>query len=66
MRLDTQPPRISVKTLPPSVRRRAAAAIRYTIDEEVTQSGVLVAGISSPASCRRTAATSASSPSPTP
>ena len=31
MRLDTQPPRISVKTLPPSVRH-AAAAIRYTID----------------------------------
>lgn len=44
MRLDTQPPRISVKTLPPSVRRGGAAAIRYTIDEEVTQSGVLVAG----------------------
>ena len=40
MRLDTQPPRISVKTLPPSVRRGGAAAIRYTIDEEVTQSGV--------------------------
>ena len=44
MRLDTQPPRISVKTLPPSVRRGGAAAIRYTIDEQVTQSGVLVAG----------------------
>ena len=29
MRLDTQPPRISVKTLPPSVRRGGAAAIRY-------------------------------------
>ena len=28
MRLDTQPPRISVKTLPPSVRRGGAAAIR--------------------------------------
>ena len=33
-----------MKTLPPSVRRGGAAAIRYTIDEEVTQSGVLVAG----------------------
>ena len=48
MRLDTQPPRISVKTLPPSVRRGGAAAIRYTIDEEVTQSGVPVAGVFRP------------------
>lgn len=44
MRLDAQPPRISVKTLPPNVRRGGAAVIRYTIDEEVTDSGVLVAG----------------------
>ena len=72
MRLDTQPPRISVKTLPPSVRRGGAAAIRYTIASAIPstkKSPRAVCwwrGISSPASCRRTAATSASSPSPTP
>ena len=44
MRLDTQPPRISVKTLPPNVRRGGTAVVRYTIDEEVSSSGVLVAG----------------------
>ena len=44
MRLDTQPPRISVKTLPPNVRRGGAAVVRYTIDEDVSNSGVLVAG----------------------
>lgn len=44
MRLDTQPPRISVKTLPPNVRRGGAAVVRYTVDEDVTNSGVLVAG----------------------
>lgn len=44
MRLDTQPPRISVKTLPPNVRRGGSAVIRYSVDEEVTNSGVLVAG----------------------
>ncbi|MDR3361488.1 MAG: M23 family metallopeptidase [Desulfovibrio sp.] len=44
MRLDTQPPRISVKTLPPNVRRGGAAVVRYAIDEDVSESGVLVAG----------------------
>ncbi len=44
MRLDTQPPRISVKTLPPNVRRGGTAVVRYTIDEDVSNSGVLVAG----------------------
>lgn len=44
MRLDTHPPRISLKTLPPNVRRGGAAVIRYTIDEPVTQTGVLVSG----------------------
>lgn len=43
MRLDAHPPRISLKTLPPNVRRGGAAVIRYTIDEPVTRSGVLVA-----------------------
>lgn len=44
MRLDTQPPRISMRALPPNVRRGGAAAIRYVIDEEVSSSGVLIAG----------------------
>lgn len=44
MRLDTQPPRISVKTLPPNVRRGGTAVVRYTVDEDVSDSGVLVAG----------------------
>lgn len=44
MRLDTQPPRIAVKTLPPYVRRGGSAVIRYAIDEDVSNSGVLVAG----------------------
>lgn len=44
MRLDTQPPRISVKTLPPNVRRGGSAVVRYTIDEDISNSGVLVAG----------------------
>lgn len=42
MRLDARPPRISLKTLPPNVRRGGAAVIRYTIDEPVTRSGVLI------------------------
>lgn len=44
MRLDTQAPRLSVKTLPPNVRRGGSAVIRYTADEEIVNSGVLVAG----------------------
>ncbi len=44
MRLDTQPPRISMQALPPNIRRGGAAVIRYTIDEPVTQNGVLIAG----------------------
>lgn len=44
MRLDTQAPRISVKTLPPNVRRGGAAVVRYTIDEEVEKNGVIVGG----------------------
>lgn len=42
MRLDTQPPRISMQALPPNVRRGGAAVIRYTIDEKVTRNGVLI------------------------
>ena len=44
MRLDTRAPRIFVKTLPPNVRRGGAGMIRYTIDEDVTSSGVSIAG----------------------
>ena len=42
MRMDTQPPRISVKTLPPNIRRGGAAVIRYSVDEEIRSSGVLI------------------------
>ncbi len=42
MRLDTEPPRINISTLPPNVRRGGSAVIRYTINEDVEQSGVLV------------------------
>lgn len=42
LRLDTHPPRISLKNLPPNVRRGGAGVIRYTIDEPVTKSGVLI------------------------
>ncbi len=42
MRLDTQPPRISIKTLPPNIRRGGASVIKYTIDEDVTENGVLI------------------------
>ncbi len=42
MRLDTKAPRISVKTLPPHIRRGGAAVIAYTVDEDVQRSGVMV------------------------
>lgn len=42
MRLDTQPPRISIKTLPPNIRRGGSSVIKYTIDEDVAENGVLV------------------------
>lgn len=42
MRMDTQPPRISVKTLPPNVRRGGTGVILYTINEDVTYSGVRI------------------------
>lgn len=49
MRLDTQPPRLSMKALPPNVRRGGAAAIRYTANEELAASGVLISGYYVPA-----------------
>ncbi len=42
MRLDTEPPRISVTTIPPNVRRGGSAVIRYSINEDVEHTGVMV------------------------
>lgn len=42
MRLDTRPPRISIQTMPPNVRRGGAGVIRYSIDEPVLRSGVMI------------------------
>ncbi len=42
MRLDTKAPRISVKTLPPNIRRGGAGVIAYTVDEDVQSSGIMV------------------------
>ncbi len=42
MRLDSQPPRIAVKTLPPNVKRGGSALIVYTVSEDVDQTGVKV------------------------
>lgn len=42
MRLDAQPPRIAVKTVPPSIRRGGGALIVYTVSEEVDRTGVRV------------------------
>lgn len=42
MRMDTQPPRISVKTLPPNVRRGGTGLVQYTLNEEVVSSGIKV------------------------
>lgn len=42
MRMDTQPPRISVKTLPPNVRRGGTGVVQYTLNEEVIHSGIRV------------------------
>ncbi|MBD5641963.1 MAG: M23 family metallopeptidase, partial [Desulfovibrio sp.] len=42
MRLDARAPRISLKNLPPHVRRGGAGVLRYTIDEDVTRNGVLI------------------------
>ncbi len=49
MRLDAQPPRIAVRTLPAGIWRGGASAVRYTVDEEVTNTGVLIAGYFVPA-----------------
>lgn len=42
MRMDTQPPRISVKSLPPNVRRGGTGVVQYTLNEDVLYSGIKV------------------------
>jgi len=42
MVLDSKPPRIAVKTVPPAIQRGGAALIMYTVSEEVEQTGVRV------------------------
>lgn len=42
MTLDSQSPRISVKTLPPGIRRGGSALIVYNVSEEVRATGVYV------------------------
>ncbi|MDR0466338.1 MAG: M23 family metallopeptidase [Deltaproteobacteria bacterium] len=42
MRLDTQPPRVSMKHPPPQVRRGGCGTILYTVNKEVYHSGVRV------------------------
>ncbi len=42
MVLDSKPPRIAVKTVPPSVHRGGSALIVYTLSEEVVKTGVRV------------------------
>ena len=41
-RFDIRPPQISLKTTAPIVRRGGAACVRYTVDEEVSKSGVVI------------------------
>ena len=42
MRLDTQPPRVSMKHTPPHVRRGGCGTILYSVNKEVQSSGVRV------------------------
>jgi len=42
MRLDTQPPRVSMKHAPPHVRRGGCGSILYSVNKEVYASGVRV------------------------
>lgn len=40
--IDTTPPRITIKTSPPNIRRGGSAVILYTVSKEVAQTGVRV------------------------
>ena len=42
IRLDTQPPRVSVKSMPPYVRRGGTGSILYSVSEDVERTGVKV------------------------
>ncbi len=42
MMLDSKPPRIAVKTVPPAIQRGGAALIVYTLSEDVQKTGVQV------------------------
>ncbi len=42
VRFDNKAPRVNVTTLPPNVRRGGTGVIRYTVDEELLSTGVLV------------------------
>lgn len=47
--MDSQPPRIAVKTMPPAVRRGGSAMISYTVSEEVRSTGIQVGSLFFPA-----------------
>lgn len=49
MRIDTQPPRISVRSTSPSIRRGSSTAFAYSISEEVSTTGVEVGDLFFPA-----------------
>lgn len=42
MQLDSRPPRIAVKTVPPAIRRGGCALIVYTVSENAAETGVRV------------------------
>ncbi len=42
MRMDSTPPRISIKTSPPYVRQGGAGVIQYSVNKEVSKTGVKV------------------------
>ena len=43
--IDNTPPRVTVKTSPPNVRRGGSAAILYSVSKEVSQTGVKANGL---------------------
>lgn len=49
MQIDATPPRISIKTSQPNVRRGGAACVLYSVSKEVTRTGVNVGGLFFPA-----------------
>lgn len=49
MRMDVQPPRISLKTMPPYVRRGGTGCVLYTVSEEVGKTGIKVGDLFFPA-----------------